>query len=595
MMLDVAPELSFPEDVATRANALLAMKGAGKSNAAVVMAERMFEAGIPWVAIDPKGDWWGIRASADGRPGGGLPIPIFGGLHADVPIEQTHGAKLADLIVDHHLTCLVDVSEMSKAESIRFLTDFFERLYRRKSKATYPMHLFLEECDDYVPQKVYSAIAGLVRQVELVVKRGRQRGIGITLATQRSASVNKDVLTQTDNLIALRTTAKLDRDAIKGWVEYHSYGAEMIQQLPTLDNGEAWVSSPEHMKLLKKIRFRRRRTFDSGATPQLGEKVKPATLTDIDVAAISAAFADTIEKAQANDPVRLKREVARLEHELARLAAELEERGASPAKEVEVEVKVAVPFVPGVFEESVGRLSAAGDTAAELSKLLVRTAVELGDALKVVAEEQDRFPWADRETPRRSLRETATNSGGIATKSREIAPRATYKEPRASHTTDVDGDLGKAELAFLAVLAQFPAGRTRTQLAMQAGYKKNSTLRNALSKLRSKDYIEDLPGDAVRITDAGADAVGGVGEALTGPALIDHWMAELGKAEQEFFSVLVEAYPDVLSREEAASRTESQYDPTLSTMRNALSKLRGLNLIEDMGRGTLRAKPELFE
>jgi uncharacterized protein len=64
--LQLGPDLWFPLDAITQTIALLAVKRWGKSNAAAVMAEEMFTAGLPWVGIDPKGDWWGLRSSADG-------------------------------------------------------------------------------------------------------------------------------------------------------------------------------------------------------------------------------------------------------------------------------------------------------------------------------------------------------------------------------------------------------------------------------------------------------------------------------------------------------------------------------------------------
>lgn len=108
--LVLSPELSLPLETATRRLAILAMSGAGKSNVAVVMAEQMFAAGIPWVAIDPKGDWWGVRSSKDGKHPG-LPVTIFGGLHGDIPLEPTAGQLIADAIVDQRLTCILDISE----------------------------------------------------------------------------------------------------------------------------------------------------------------------------------------------------------------------------------------------------------------------------------------------------------------------------------------------------------------------------------------------------------------------------------------------------------------------------------------------------
>lgn len=67
---------SLPIDAATRRMAIVAMSGAGKSNLAVVMAEQFYEAGVPFVAIDGKGDWYGLRSSSNGK-GPGLSIPVL--------------------------------------------------------------------------------------------------------------------------------------------------------------------------------------------------------------------------------------------------------------------------------------------------------------------------------------------------------------------------------------------------------------------------------------------------------------------------------------------------------------------------------------
>lgn len=88
--LRVGDGLTLPRDVVTQSIALLAIRRAGKSNAAAVIAEEIHGAGLPWVAIDPKGDWWGPRSSKDGT-GPGLSVPIFGGLHGDMPLIPRGG------------------------------------------------------------------------------------------------------------------------------------------------------------------------------------------------------------------------------------------------------------------------------------------------------------------------------------------------------------------------------------------------------------------------------------------------------------------------------------------------------------------------
>jgi Helicase HerA, central domain len=70
-------DLGLPLDAVTETFAILAVRGAGKYNAAVVMAEEMYRAGLPWVAIDPKGDWWGGQVLSGGERfrtrGAGIP------------------------------------------------------------------------------------------------------------------------------------------------------------------------------------------------------------------------------------------------------------------------------------------------------------------------------------------------------------------------------------------------------------------------------------------------------------------------------------------------------------------------------------------
>jgi hypothetical protein len=206
MTLHISPELDLPLEAITETFAILAKRGAGKSNAAVVMAEEMYDNGLPWVAIDPKGDWWGVRAAGDGKSPG-LEVVVFGGQHGDVPLEPTAGNLVADLIVDTRLTCVLDVSEFSKADRRRFLVAFADRLYRRNTE---PLHVFCEEADEYIPQRVMGEDARLVGAFETLVKRGRTHGLGITLITQRSASLNKDVLTQIETLIPMRTPSPQD-------------------------------------------------------------------------------------------------------------------------------------------------------------------------------------------------------------------------------------------------------------------------------------------------------------------------------------------------------------------------------------------------
>lgn len=512
--LEISPELSLPLDAVTETFAILAKRRAGKSNAAVVMAEEMYDHGLPWVAIDPKGDWWGVRAAGDGQAPG-LSVLVFGGLHGDVPLEPTAGRLVADLIVSQRLTCVLDVSEMSKADQRRFLIDFADRLYRTNAE---PLHVFCEEADEYIPQRVMGENAKLVGVFETLVKRGGFRGIGTTLITQRSASLNKDVLTQIETLIPMRTPSPQDRKAILAWVDYHSSGAEAVAELPGLADGQAWVFSPQWLRTLTKIQFRRRRTFDSGATPKVGGKPKPpATLADVDLDAIKEAMADTIEKAKADDPKHLKAEVARLRRDLdAERAREI------PTPEVErIEI-------PSLSDEVLARLTADVESLRGLADELLAGLA----AVKHVP-----APVSRREPP-----------------ARVTAPRAARPAPVV---VEGEVDLRKGARRMVEALGRMaPLRLSKSQWGMVSNMKTTSgTWSTYIGDIRRLGFLDESPA-GFTLTEAGFDYLGGPPDPMTPEELQDHYRRILRAGASRMLDAVISAYPAGLTRDELGAAAE---------------------------------------
>lgn len=544
----------LPDESVTETFAMLAKRGMGKSNAAVVMAEEMWDRGHQWVAIDPKGDWWGIRSSASGTDIG-LPVLVLGGRHGDLPLEATSGEVLARLVVEQNITCVLDVSLFSKADQIRFVTDFAETLFRAVGDDPRPLHLFLEEAEEFVPQRVDARSARMVGAYSKIAKQGRTLGLGVTLITQRSASLNKDALSQTDTLILFRTVSPHDRKAVVAWAEHHDEAKEVAESLAQLQPGESWVLSPGFLGTIQRVKWRRRRTFDSGATPRSGRKVEPRTVADIDLAEIKELMAETIERAQADDPKLLRKRIAELERELANRQPEVEVR--------EVEVEVRHEAVP----------QSVLDRIAEIDALLQKHWREASD----YASNSRSALEVDAPPPRRE----------------HIPSRRESRPSEAPATYNGSGSEGEVKLdkrsrSILTVLAQFPHGRTQRQIALLTGYSpKSSTISAGLSALRKAGYITSsgMP----MITQEGLDALGDSYEPLPrGHALYEHWMSQLGKRERVFLETLVDAYPDEVSPEELADA--GGYSVESSTISAGMSKLRGLELADGW-----RAHPDFIE
>ena len=137
--------------------------------------------------------------------------------------------------------------------------------------------------------------------------------------------------------------------------------------------------------------------------------------------------------------------------------------------------------------------------------------------------------------------------------------------------------LKKAERTILNVLAQFPEGRTKVQIAILAGYSvKSGGFRNALGTLRSAGLAVGT--DPVQITQEGIAAAGAVTPLPTGQALLEHWLHNSGlkKAERTILEYLHRVHVAVGKAELAQ---EVGYSVTSGGFRNALGKLRTLELI----------------
>lgn len=588
--LQIASDLVLPVDTVTQTIAVLAKRRAGKSYLARRLAEQLHYARQQVVIIDPKGDWWGIRSSADGkRPG--LPIVIIGGERGDVPLEVHAGEVVAKLIVVERVSALVDLALLRKKEVAVFMADFLEQLYRLKARETYrtPMMLLIDEADAIAPQKPMPGEERMLGAAEDIVRRGGQRGIGCTTITQRSAVLNKNVLTQAQVLIALRTIAPQDLAALRAWVDVHGTAEELrtlMASVPSLPTGDAWVWSPgwpTDRGIFGRHHVLPIETFDSGATPKPGEtRREPKQLADVDLEALRRQMSATIERAKADDPKELRRRIGVLERELAA------RRATPPATEVHrLEVPIVTDEQVKVLEDVASRVLGAIDRLQAVSVAELRQQVDhivaVGGQLRDAACTIQRATAPTKAAPR------PAQSGGPR---RAPAPVRPHAPAHARNGAAPDAAVGTGGLRrILVALAQRPQGLSARQVGVRAQLSsKSGTFDTYLSRGRSNRWI-DGERSLLRITDDGLRALGDYRPLPTGVELLNHWLRELGQGgAARMLRTLADAYPTALSRSDLAARAGMTTSGTFDTY---LSRLRGLELIE--GRGELRASPELFD
>lgn len=526
---------------------------------------------------------------------------IIGGPHGDLPLDASAGKVFAELVVEHPGFYVVDLSGTeSNAAQDRFATDFAERLYRLKgpvSKHT-PLHLFVDEADSFAPQRPMPGQQRMLGAMEAIVRRGRIRGLGVTLITQRAAVLNKNVLTQTEALIILQTTSPQDRKAIDDWVAGNATKEErdqVMESLASLERGEAWFWSPAWLRVLQRIRVRERRTFNSSATPEAGVLAAPgpSRLADVDLEELRERLASTIAKAEQEDPARLRKRIAELERELqewkdrAQRATDLADRGTAAGEQanaLRALYERRVTFWRDRAADAVENMKA----AAHIFNDTLASYEEYGDEPEVEIPLREAVDQAPRGVQAASARKSPAGGRGqtpVAT------PGPVLLRPDKPPPTERGGTLGKAERSILSVLAQFPAGRTKGQLAMLARYAVNGGgFNNAISSLRTKGFVEGSK-DQLRITEAGLSQPIDWEPLPTGEALLQYWVGQVPKAAGMVLQVLAESWPEPVSKAEVAERTG--YEASGGGFNNALSRLRTLDLIT---RGDpMRANDDLME
>ncbi|MCC6775607.1 MAG: DUF87 domain-containing protein [Hyphomicrobiales bacterium] len=577
-MLHEIPEAALASHIA-----ILGKTGAGKTFAAKGVVERLLSESQRACVIDPTGAWHGLRSSATGKSAG-FPVAIFGGEHADLPLGAAHGEAIAEIIGGSSTPAILDTSLMRVGERTRFFADFADALVRKNRG---PLHLVIDEAHLFMPQgKVADPQSGaMLHAGNNLVSLGRSRGLRIIMISQRPAKVHKDALTQVETLVAMRLIAPQDRHAVEDWIKDNAdekQGREIISSLATMPTGQGWVWAPE-IRVLERVSFPLIKTFDTSKAPESGDRGKGPVLAPIDRDAIQKRLEIVAADAMANDPTRLKAEVARLKRELQ-------------------QAKVAPAADAGAIEEVERRGFERGETAMHAlaeKRLQDTTVAYLDKLLDLLAptvsfiNEENRRVKRERgylAHPEYQPSPPAVRASGNGHARPAPAPRPV----RTAAPIDPDRPLN-AERRPLGVLASMhPAGMTEAQWAVGAGLKrKGGTWAAYVSRLRTAGRIEKR-GDLWFATDQGLADLGGDVPAMPppGPELVEFWAGRIPGAAP-MLRYLANAYPDWMSREDLA--VDLDLAASGGTFAAYLSRLRSPGLIEEDGDKNVRAAQQLME
>lgn len=587
----MSEHLIFPTKILDQHLVVLGKTGAGKSSALRHVVEYLLRRKKRVCVIDPKGDWWGLKVSADGKSEG-FPVITFGSfkgdVKADIPINAQSGKHLAELVASGNRPCVIGLGGWMTSHLVEFWIGFASALFSHNSGELY---LIGDEFHNFAPKgKIMDPQAGkCLHWSNRLLSEGRGLGLVCLIASQRPQKVHNDTLTSCETLVAMRVVHKSDRKAVQDWIEGcgdMDRGKEVLNSLAGMERGEAFVWSPEIEFGPERLKFPMFETFDSFAPPQLQKKVVASDWSNVDLEAVKEKLASVIEEAKQNDPKELKGEIARLK-------AELRKAQAGSAANAPAKTETKTVEVPVFSKEDRKLFDDVGSSFLKVCDQLEKVAGVVNDSRTLIAMLSARIE--------QRLKLSAKDLHATAAPIRRTVPAPAPRPQRAisaEATGAANGSLPKAERAILRVLANYPEGKAKREIGVIAGYRHTGGgFGNAIGALRSKGYIEG--GEVLRITESGMEAYGPVDPLPSGSELFAYWQnhPDLGRAEREVLRVLYEAGGEALTKEEVAARTVSDkgtaYEPQGGGFGNAVGRLRTFELIE--GRGELRAAKEFFE
>ncbi len=346
MTLDIAtPDLSLETQAFVgRSVAVLGITGSGKTNTAAVLIEELLTQGLPMTIVDIEGEYWGLKQSYD--------LLIAGrSEHAELEIGPENAAQLAKISVQRGISVILDLSDYTQDEQYDFLVAYFQSLWEVAGKERKPYQIILEEAHEWVPQGTRTPLKQLLTRIAL---RGRKRGLGIILMSQRSAKVDKDVLTQVPLLFLHKVVHPVDLKVYKELIPLP--GTQVEAMVGALQQGQAIVVFDQNVT---DAHIRLRHTFHAGATPTLGTIIEPELLRIDEKMLRELQALLTSEKTTAIGPDQSRR-IKELEVLVASKDAEIAKLQKQMAKFSKLQVSVTSPDKLEINEASVNRMHMAG-------------------------------------------------------------------------------------------------------------------------------------------------------------------------------------------------------------------------------------------
>ncbi|MFW6104895.1 MAG: ATP-binding protein [Candidatus Bipolaricaulota bacterium] len=336
--LHISKDLDFSlEEIIGKCIGILGIRGSGKSNTAGVIFEELLKHNYPLTVVDIDGEYFGLKEEYE--------LLVIGeGKNVDITIEPEDAPQVAEISLKQSIPVILDLSGYLKEDQHKMLEHYFTALWNWAGKLRKPYMIGIEESHEFIPQGKKNELKEIITRLSL---RGRKRGLGAVIISQRSAKVEKDVLTQAGMLFLHRVVHEADMKVYNDLLPWKK--GKVREKVSQLDTGNCIFLDE---KSTKQIYVRERSTFHAGFTPSLDTVETPQ------LKQVGESIIDAIEEAKKKGQ-RKKSKVDQLEEQVQELEKELSEK-TEKVKELKrtaetlgyIEVDVDPPDLPKVQKVS---------------------------------------------------------------------------------------------------------------------------------------------------------------------------------------------------------------------------------------------------
>lgn len=185
---------------------ILGVSGSGKSYSAADFMEEFLIKNVPIIVLDAKNEYYTLKEL--------YKITVIGDYkNYDEKLSTSDPEILAERIVLGRESMIISLAFADeKVDILKFSTKLMKKLYELEMKETYPIMIFIEEAQNYIPQYPSALQKPLMEIVKQIALMGRYIGLGAFFISQRPQQLNKGIITQATHMILHKVVYPTDVD-----------------------------------------------------------------------------------------------------------------------------------------------------------------------------------------------------------------------------------------------------------------------------------------------------------------------------------------------------------------------------------------------